>query len=183
MHLQPLFLWLSLAVGTCLAADPVPQSTFLYSVNLTFPGNGNLNIGRTSAGNRVAMPILGGTFAGPKLSGVALYGLDWGLTDNFGIFREDTIYYLQTADGALIMVRANGIGQNVHHSFETSSSKYSWLNGVIGYAAGRQVRGQVGLDVWQMGAAAGQRPAPGNFTAPTGGRFPPRATAAVEEQT
>ncbi|KAK3327051.1 hypothetical protein B0T19DRAFT_399959 [Cercophora scortea] len=151
----PILLWLSLAMSSL--ADPAPPPlTFLYAVNLTFNGAGTLNIGQTAMGRRVAYPISGGTFSGPLMSGVALYGLDWGLTDNRGVFREDTIYYLYTNDSAVIMVRAIGIGRNVHHTFETSAAKYMWLNNVVAFAGSRSVVGAVGLDVWQTnGTRAG----------------------------
>ncbi|KAK3377616.1 hypothetical protein B0H63DRAFT_221262 [Podospora didyma] len=148
---KTLITWLPLAVGN-VAADPAPPAmNFLYSVNLTFNALTTLNIGNTSMGRRVAYPISGGTFVGPNMIGKALYGLDWGLSDFNGAFREDTVYYLQTDDGALIYVRANGIRKNVHHVFETSSVRYAWLNTAVGFAQGRQFKGGVGLDVWQMG--------------------------------
>ncbi|KAK0720964.1 hypothetical protein B0H67DRAFT_445344, partial [Lasiosphaeris hirsuta] len=127
-----------------------PTFTFLYSVNLTFPRIKNLNIGQTPLGNRVAWPIEGGAFDGPLLKGKALYGLDYGFTDGAGTFREDTVYYLETDDGALIYVRALGIGNNVHHTFETSAANYTWLNSAIAYARGRNYAGGVGLDVWAV---------------------------------
>jgi hypothetical protein len=77
-------------------------------------------------------------------------GLDWGINDTNGIFREDTVYILQTTDGANIWVRAQGIGNNVHHTFQTGHANYSWLNNVIGYAAGARIKQGVRLDVWQV---------------------------------
>lgn len=74
--------------------------------------------------------------------------MDYGFTDGAGAFREDTVYYLETNDGALIYVRALGIGNNVHHTFETSAANYTWLNPAIAYARGRNYVGGVGLDVW-----------------------------------
>ena len=76
-------------------------------------------------------------------------GLDWASIDNGGVFREDTVYILQTSDGVNIWVRARGIGHNVHHTFETGDARYAWLNGVIGYAAGGRSDAGATLDVWQ----------------------------------
>ncbi len=77
-------------------------------------------------------------------------GLDWGLTDTNATYREDTVYFLQTDDGANIMVTAKGLGINVHHTFETGDPRYAWLNYACGYAAGYGVLQGVGLDVYQL---------------------------------
>lgn len=79
------------------------------------------------------------------------FGLDWGLVDSNGTWREDTVYFLQTDDGVNIMVRAQGQGANVHHRFEVASNTtYYWLNNVVAYAMGTQVENGVILDVWQV---------------------------------
>jgi hypothetical protein len=54
--------------ATLVAALPTPpQLTFLYSVNLTFAPP--VSIGAVPYGNRDLLPIAGGSFHGPKLSG------------------------------------------------------------------------------------------------------------------
>jgi Protein of unknown function (DUF3237) len=83
-------------------------------------------------------------------TGKVLFGLDWGLTDRNSTFREDTVYYLRTDDGANIMVRAQGQGVNVHHSFDVANEKYTWLNNVVGYALGLPADAGVSLEVWQV---------------------------------
>jgi hypothetical protein len=70
--------------------------------------------------------MLRGTFEGPKLKGRVITGLDWGLTDSNAPFRQDTVYFLETVDKANIMVRAHGLGRNVHHTFGTSHPQYTW---------------------------------------------------------
>ena len=63
-------------------------------------------------GIRKAIPIVGGNFTGPKLSGKILdLGADWGVTDpQTGIFSADTRYNLQTHDGANLWLRTSGPG-------------------------------------------------------------------------
>ena len=54
--------------ATALAADPaLPKLTYLYSVNLTFAPT--ITIGSVPYGGRDLLPISGGSFSGPKLSG------------------------------------------------------------------------------------------------------------------
>ncbi len=66
MLAQPLTL-LALA-ATALAAEPAaPKFTYLYSANLTF--GAPVQIGAVSTGNRAILSIVGGAFAGPKLTG------------------------------------------------------------------------------------------------------------------
>ncbi|OIW28766.1 hypothetical protein CONLIGDRAFT_617728 [Coniochaeta ligniaria NRRL 30616] len=139
---------LSLA-APCFSRTPVvPTITYLYSVNLTMPTP--LQVGISPLGKRTVYRMTGGTFDGPKLKGTVLMGLDWGLTDTNATYREDTVYFLQTEDGANIMVTAKGLGANVHHTFETGDPKYSWLNYACGYAVGYNISQGVGLDVYQL---------------------------------
>jgi hypothetical protein len=49
-------------------APKAPGLTFLYSVNIT--GGPTTTLGPGPRGIRFAVPILGGTFSGPKLNGI-----------------------------------------------------------------------------------------------------------------
>lgn len=52
-----------------LAAEPAPPSlTFLYSLNATL--DAGIDVGRGPKGTRTVIPITGGEFKGPKLSGI-----------------------------------------------------------------------------------------------------------------
>lgn len=48
------------------------------------------------------------------------------------------------------MVTEKGHAPHVHILFETSSDKYAWMNGIVGYATGGPFEGGVALDVWQV---------------------------------
>jgi hypothetical protein len=157
--------------ATALAADPaLPKLTYLYSVNLTFAPT--ITIGSVPYGGRDLLPISGGSFSGPKLSGtyppflhqITLpsspcstrttgkvgTGLDWGLTDKQGVFSPDALYTLHTDDNATVLVFEKGHAPNVHVLFETASEEYAWLNSAVAYASGGPFEGGVALDVWQV---------------------------------
>ncbi|KAK4112525.1 hypothetical protein N656DRAFT_753491 [Canariomyces notabilis] len=135
--------------ATLVAAVPTPpQLTFLYSVNLTFAPP--VSIGAVPYGTRDLLPISGGSFSGPKLSGKVLTGLDWGLTDRQGVFSPDALYTLHTDDNATVLVFEKGHAPHVHILFETASSQYAWLNSAVAYATGGPNDAGVALDVWQV---------------------------------
>ncbi|KAF9693716.1 hypothetical protein EKO04_008104 [Ascochyta lentis] len=90
---------------------------------------------QTSKGLRTAIPIVGGNFSGPRLTGEILdLGADWGLTDpQTGLFTADTRYNLQTDDGANIYIQTSGTRQldgklHLRLVLETGDKKYYWLN-------------------------------------------------------
>ncbi|KKY28168.1 putative scytalone dehydratase [Diplodia seriata] len=94
---------------------------------------------QTPHGLRTAIPIVGGNFTGPRLSGRILdLGADWGTTDPAtGIFTADTRYDLQTDDGADIFIQTSGPKQvdgtlHLRLVFETGAGRYYWLNNVVG---------------------------------------------------
>lgn len=137
------------AAATFAATTPKPPTTtFLYSINITM--SAPLDIGTTATGSRSILPIAGGTFSGPKLSGNVSAGLDWGLTDSKGTFSPDAVYVLQTTDGARIMVTEHGRAPNVNLVFDTGSKTYDWLNTAVAYASGGPFAGGISLDVWQV---------------------------------
>lgn len=138
----------ALAVGVSAATPKPPTLDYLYSINISMTAP--LDIGATAIGSRGILPITGGTFWGPKLSGNVSAGLDWGLTDSKGTFSPDAVYVLTTNDGARIMVTEKGRAPNVNLVFETGSANYSWLNTAVGYASGGPTAGGVSLDVWQV---------------------------------
>jgi feruloyl esterase len=131
-----------------------PGWEFLYTVNCTL--GQSWPIGDTGFGNRVVIPITGGTFEGPRLKGtVSNLGADWGVTDSKGVFFPDTRYNLRTDDGADIFIRTSGPAQSngrifLRGVFETGHDKYEWLNYVV--ASGILTPGATGvqIDMWAM---------------------------------
>jgi hypothetical protein len=67
-------------------------------------------VGDISYGERRIIPITGGSFVGPRLSGRVLPGgADWQVIRRDGITELEARYTLETDDGALIYVLNKGI--------------------------------------------------------------------------
>jgi len=151
-------------------ADP-PPLRFLYRsvVNVAEP----LSIGHIAAGQRRIINITGGTFSGPRLSGIILPGgADWQIIRSDGITEVEARYTLQTSDGALIYVVNRGLrhgpedvmarlaaGEPVDPglyyfrttpTFETGSPDYRWLNGVVAVAVGERQASEVVITVYEV---------------------------------
>jgi len=72
MHLPSLLIALLPAVNLATAQTPVPKApglTFLYSLNCTL--GESLAVGKGPEGDRVVIPITGGTFSGPRINGIS----------------------------------------------------------------------------------------------------------------
>jgi hypothetical protein len=148
-----------------------PSLRFLYSssVEVGHP----VVVGSTPYGERRIIPILGGSFAGPRLSGKILPGgADWQIVRTDDTAELEARYTLQTDDGALIYVLNQGIrsgskevmgrlarGEKVHPSeyyfrtrpvFETGAPKYQWLHGIVAVATGERLPNQVIITVYEV---------------------------------
>jgi hypothetical protein len=117
--------------------------------------------------------ITGGTFAGERLSGRILPGgADWQIIRADGAADLDARYTLESATGALIQVRSQGLrhgppevlaalaaGQPVDPSryyfrtvlrLETGSVELDWLNRVVAVARGARLPRAVQLNVFEV---------------------------------
>ena len=150
---------------------PKPGLEFMarFEVNL---GASVLELGQIgSVGKRRIIPIVGGTFTGPRLSGTILNnGADWQIVSADGLASMDTRYALETKDGALVYIQTHGFRYGpaavmaevakgipvdpnkyyfrVHIQFETGSARYKWLNRAIGIGAGMRLRNAVIYDAY-----------------------------------
>lgn len=70
MVLAPIFALQAIAQA---AAPKAPGLTYLYTLNATLASS--IPIGAGPKGNRVAIPITGGSFSGPKLKGMCEGGV------------------------------------------------------------------------------------------------------------
>ena len=117
-------------------------------------------MGTTPLGERIIVPVTGGTFEGPNLKGTIVEnsGADWLLKRPDGILQIDVRIILQTDDGTLIYMAYRGVrdatpevaarlgrGEAVDPSdyyfritphFETASEQYAWLNRLIAVGIG-----------------------------------------------
>lgn len=136
-----------------------PGWEFLYAANLTL---GELwPIGDYGFGTRVAIPILGGTFEGPRMKGtVSNLGADWAVADSKGVLFADARYNLRTDDGVDILIQLTGAGQPaggflVRSTYQTGHPDYEWLNyaitsGVLWLPGAVESSKYTLIDVWQV---------------------------------
>ncbi|KAI0478860.1 hypothetical protein GGR56DRAFT_689889 [Xylariaceae sp. FL0804] len=115
-----------------------------------------IDMGLAPQGSSKLIPIIGGSFDGPRMSGKILdVGGDWGLTDRFGTYHADTRYQLRTDDGADIYIRTAGPAQadgtlHLRATFDTGSPDYYWLNNIIAVGVLNSGDDYVVIDAWQL---------------------------------
>ena len=148
-----------------------PDLRFLYrsEVSIGEP----IDIGPSPAGIRRVIPITGGTFHGPRISGHILPGgADWQILRPDGITEVDARYTLETSDGGRIHVSNRGLrhgpvdvmsrlaqGLPVDPRryyfrtvpvFETGAPNLMWLNGVVAVATGERFPEVVIITVFEV---------------------------------
>lgn len=149
------------------AQNDTPSLEFV--VELKVKCDGAYQVGKTSHGNRMVIPIVGGTFEGPKMKGTVLPGgADYQLQDpTTGRTEIEAIYSIKTDDGVNIHIRncgliytGKGTDGNPQFYFRTTpkfeapqESKYAWLNNAIficqpGFGGGND--GTICLRVWMV---------------------------------
>jgi hypothetical protein len=106
-----------------------------------------IDMGKTPSGQRRVVPISGGTFEGPAISGIVMPGgEDWQLIRDDGTMLLDARYWLQAGDGAIIRVHNSVLisapaaqpGEQAKPAYARSSVKleapigpHDWLNKAI----------------------------------------------------
>ena len=150
------------AVSTTLSSPNAPGLEYLYTAFVDCEPR--IFTTQTSKGLRTAIPIIGGNFTGPRLTGKVLdLGADWGLTDpQTGLFTADTRYNLQTDDGADIYIQTSGSRHpdgklHLRLVFETGDKDYYWLNYVTAVGLLQRVAEYANgtytlrIDAWNVG--------------------------------
>jgi hypothetical protein len=145
---------------------PEPRLTQVYRLEATLAPP--LELGETAPGHRRIVPLTGGTFSGPEMSGSLLAGAsaDWQIILPDGTALGDIRYVLQTSSGDLLYVQSRSIrhgspevlarlgrGEDVdpgEYTFrtstriETAAPDLDWLNkGIFISVAGRQAAGVI----------------------------------------
>jgi hypothetical protein len=145
---------------------PTPRLTLVYRLEASL--GQPLELGEVAQGRRRIVPLTGGTFTGPDLSGQLVPGAsaDWQIVLPDGTAVGDIRYTLQTDAGALLYVQSRGVrhgradvlarlgrGEDVdpaEYTFrtstqiETAAADLDWLNkGVFVGVAGRQATGVI----------------------------------------
>lgn len=144
----------------------------LFTITMKLPPF--LELGDTPAGNRRVFTVSGGQFVGDRLRGEVLpeAGSDLLLRRADGTFQQDVRLILRTDDGALILMTYRGVryasaevsariarGERVARSdyylrtapfFETSSSKYAWLNNIVSIGIDERQPDAVTYEVFEI---------------------------------
>ena len=134
---------LALCAISSNAQDKAPELEFALQLKVTI--GEAYGIDNTQHGKRTIIPIIGGTFEGPKLKGTIINGgADYQLNTETRTELE-AIYCIRTDDGINIHVRNKGIIYNgkdtegnptfyfrAAPTFEApADSKYAWLNNAL----------------------------------------------------
>ena len=161
-----LIVFLFLIISKANSQDFVPPGLeFVCELKVTI--DPTMRLGTTAHGERIIIPISGGTFEGPKMKGIVLPGGADYQYSNKGKGRTEieAIYNIKADDGVLIHIRNAGLiysppKQN-NESFEVyfraapkfeapSDSKYDWLNNAIFICKAVPTRDYVSIQVWKV---------------------------------
>lgn len=126
------------ALPAGMPAEAVPSIEFAFSAHVLLEPT--LEAGRGPLGIRRRIPIVGGTFEGPRIRGrVIPGGADWQLqrVDDYTVIEAD--YMIEADDGTLIHVRNRGLTNTrvktatsryirTVPEFEVAEGPHAWLN-------------------------------------------------------
>ena len=152
---------------------PEPRLTKIFRLEANL--GEALDVGHVAQGRRRIVPLTGGTFTGPELTGTLVPGAsaDWQIVLPDGTALGDIRFTLQTDNGDLLYVRSQGVrhgtpevlarlgrGEEVDASeyvfrtstqIETAAPDLDWLNkGVFISVGGRQPGGVI-YEVYLVG--------------------------------
>ncbi len=152
---------------------PDPSLTRVYRLEATV--GEPLDLGDVAQGRRRIVPLTGGTFNGPELTGTLLPAVsaDWQLVLPDGTALGDIRYTLQTDGGALLYVQSRGVrhgsadvlarlarGEDVDPSqytfrtstqIETAAPALDWLNKGVFISVGARQPDRVIYETYLVG--------------------------------
>lgn len=145
--------------GTAAHAQKAPEVEFAFEIKAIC--DPSFTVGQTQHGQRVVVPIIGGTFEGPGIKGKVLPGgADYQLVDReHGRTELEAIYCIQTDDGVNIHVRNVGISVFNQDGFyfrtvpkfeAPADSKYNWLNDTIFICVPEGHPDYISLQMWKV---------------------------------
>lgn len=127
--------------ASAYAADkppmPEPSLEFVFEEEVLLAQS--VTPGTTPLGGRNIIPITGGTFSGPGISGAVMPGgWDWQLIRPDGCVQLKADYFLKTDDGVVINIvntatacrdaQGKPVPVRTHAVFEAPNGNYDWLN-------------------------------------------------------
>lgn len=155
------------AASCAFAADappPTAPTTFVFEEVATL---GPVQVlGETPYGRRQSIPITGGTFTGPGISGRILPGgADYQLVRSDGAVQIDADYMIEADDHVRIHVRNTGLAMAPGKDqpgyawaaprFDAPNGRYGWLNSAIFVSrisgAGDKDHPAVRITIWKVG--------------------------------
>jgi hypothetical protein len=148
------------------------KSTHLFTITIKL--HPTIELGDTPAGKRRVFAVSGGEFAGDRIRGTIMpvIGSDLLLVRADGSRQQDVRMLLKTDDGDLVLMTYRGVfhasdevnarmarGEQVSSSdyylrtapfFETSSTRYSWINKIVAVAVGERRADSVVYQVFEI---------------------------------
>jgi hypothetical protein len=153
--------------GSAFAAEsakvPAPTAFAFEEVATLSPAQ---VLGQTPLGRRQSIPITGGTFSGPGISGrIVPGGADYQLVRSDGAVMIDADYMLETDDHVIIHVRNVGLIVPPAKDrpayfwaaprFDAPAGRYAWLNDAIFVSkigpTGDKDHPAVRITIWKVG--------------------------------
>lgn len=172
--MKHLALFLLLLFSMEIAAQSTPEAPSLEFVcELKVKLKQPYIVGDTPHGMRRIIPIIGGSFEGPKMKGEILDGgADWQIVRKDGVAELEAHYQIKTDDGVTIYIKNTGLrvatpevaarigrGEVVSPSeyyfraipkFEAPQGKYEWMNNAIFICKGIRNPDNVTIQVWKV---------------------------------
>lgn len=174
------FITIAMAQVDLSAAAVPPKQTLLYRMEVLL--GDRFALGPIPSGqDRVIIPIVGGSFQGPRVSGMTTcrhlhttrrltskqgkvlngFGADYRITDVNGNLRPDARYVIESTDGTRVFVQTEGPTMSdgttlLRGKFETATNgTLAWMNDVV--AVGVLTRGvdRVFIDMWSLTKGGG----------------------------
>ena len=156
------------------APDPtVPAAPALeYAFEARVDVGPIIDVGEVTGGRRRVIPILGGTFDGPRVRGRVLPGADWQVVHDGTLTELVARYLLETDTGSLVAIVNRGLrhaspdvlariasGETVDPSlvyfrtvatFESADPSLAWLTRSIVLGSGERQSSQVVIRFWTV---------------------------------
>lgn len=156
------------------APDPtVPAAPALeYAFEARVDVGPIIDVGEVTGGRRRVIPILGGTFDGPRVRGRVLPGADWQVVHDGTLTELVARYVLETDTGSLVAIVNRGLrhaspdvlarmasGETVDPSlvyfrtvatFESADPSLAWLTRSIVLGSGERQSSQVVIRFWTV---------------------------------
>ncbi len=152
-------------------AQTAPTLEFICELKIKLKAP--LVVGQTPHGLRRIIPIIGGSFEGPKMKGEILDGgADWQIVRADGVAELEAHYQIRTDDGVIIYIKNKGLrvatpevaarigkGEVVspteyymrtQMTFEAPKGKYEWMNNAIFVCTGQRNPDNVAIQVYKL---------------------------------